>query len=283
MIDTQSPASIAIVGCGLMGGSLGLALAERTPTRIGVDMPDHQVDRTLITRGAVTSVCSLADACERVECIVIATPISEICAIVEEVASVAKPGTLIIDIGSVKGNVAQIAMSIDRPDIHIVPTHPMCGSHESGSHAARSDMYTGATWALTPTDRTSPAAINQACELIRAAGAVPVVCDAHEHDEIVARTSHLIRIAAGGLALQRKQRDLIDGRLLAGGGFNDATRLARGDVDMWHGILTSNRTHIAAALRSLIATLDECAAHLEHGDEAAIRGFLQESHHAAHR
>ena len=281
MSGSDAPASIAVIGCGLMGGSLAIALAQSTPIRIGVEMPGHPVDRTLLERGSLTEIASLDEACARAECVVIATPVDVVCDLMIQVADRVRPGTLICDVASVKRDVARVIENITRTDIDIVATHPMCGSHEHGAAAARDGLYEGATWVMTPVSQTTTRAVERMRMLIHAAGADAVECDAAAHDAIVASTSHLVRMVAGAVACQAAEQPRVDGLMLAGGGLRDAIRLARGNDSMWHSIIMSNGTNVAGALRSLASVLNQHAAIIELGDDDEVRTILRDGHSAA--
>jgi prephenate dehydrogenase len=262
---------VAIVGLGLMGGSLGLALRERADaTVVGVDL-DPEEARVALERGCVDRVAaSVAEACDGADLVVAATPVSAIAAVVAEIAAVADAATTITDLGSTKGQVVDGVPAEARA--RFVGGHPICGSEAHGATHARAELFEGATWFLTPTVETEPERLARVHALVARVGARPVVIDARAHDEIVGLTSHLPHVLANVLALQVADADVDGHRPLVstGGSFRDMTRVAGANPSIWVDIFLGNREALLDAVREARDGLDRVAVALEQGDAAFL-------------
>lgn len=255
-------ATVAIVGVGLMGGSLALALRERAGMIIGVEVNDAAA-REAVAAGVVDQVMTLAEAAARSDVLVLAAPVGVIVRQLGELAkSELRDGLLVTDLGSTKVDVC--AVMDELPDaVAAIGGHPMCGRVHAGIAAAEPALFHGARWAVCPTARTTPAALALLDELIDAAGAEPMLLDAVEHDAAVATVSHLPFVVAHALVAARDRADVAThgaASRLASTGFAGATRLAAGDVTMWRDILSSNTSHVRDAielLRGELARLGE--------------------------
>lgn len=257
---------VAIVGLGLMGGSLGLALRERGHTVTGYDRNPAEAALAVERGCADRAAASLAESCADADLIVVATPVSTVAGLIAE-ALAANPEATVTDIGSTKGQIMAAVPGQGRA--RVVGGHPICGSEAHGAAAARPELYGGATWFLTPTLETDPGRLAALHALVGEVGAHPVVVDADQHDRIVALTSHIPHVLANVLALQVAEGDVDGHRPLdtTGGSFRDMTRVAGANPAMWIDILLDNRTAVLAALDDARGRLDEVAQALEAGDE----------------
>ena len=251
---------VAIVGLGLMGGSLGLALRERASAQVvGFDLSLAEASVAL-ERGCVDRVAdSLADACAGADVVVIATPVSAIGGVIEQVLEAA-PSATITDIGSTKGHVVAAVPAAGRA--RFVGGHPICGSEAHGAAHARPELFQGATWFLTPTVESDAPRLAQLHSLVTAVGARPVVIDAAAHDSIVALTSHFPHVLANVLATQVADTDVNGHSPLhsVGGSFRDMTRVAGANPAIWIDILLDNREAVLAAVEDAQTRLDAIAA-----------------------
>ena len=230
---------VGIAGCGLIGGSLALAL------RAAHDVRAYDPAGT----GEIPSVGRVEDLLQS-DVVVVATPLSQVVPTLQVLAARAD-GTVLMDVGSLKRDVAAFAATAPAT-ARIVGGHPMAGTTEQGYAAARADLFAGRPFFLVPTARSDERSLQVAGDLARAAGAVPTVVSAAEHDRIAAVLSGLPLLVARALA--RVGADLAD---LAGPGFRDATRLARTPPELADALLKGNASEVRAALAKLRTALDE--------------------------
>jgi prephenate dehydrogenase len=236
---------VGIAGCGLIGGSLGLALRGAHEVRAFDPAGTGDIDRAL-------RVEELLDS----DVVIVATPLSEVVPTLRTLAGHAD-GTVLMDVGSVKREVAAFADAAPAT-ARIVGGHPMAGGTERGFAAARADLFRGRPFLLVPTARSDERAMGLAGDVARGVGAVPTVVSARDHDRIVAILSGLPLAVA--LALARVGADVAD---LAGPGFRDATRLAQTSPELADAILDGNAVEVRAALAKLRAALDEVEEELD--------------------
>lgn len=264
---------VAILGLGLMGGSLGLALRACTLAGevAGYDAKPDATARAL-ERGAITTGCDdIAEAVARAELVVLAAPILALRGLTEAAAPHLRPDTVVTDLGSTKVEVARWASELLPAPERFVGGHPMTGSEQSGIAAATADLYTGCTWCLTPTARTAPGTLARVAEMVTALGARPHILDPASHDVAVASVSHLPLVAATALTLTATtDSSWPEARILAAGGFRDTTRVASGDPRMARDICLTNAGPLAALLDAYIAQLQRMREAIDSGDEVAI-------------
>ncbi|MCW2924113.1 MAG: Prephenate dehydrogenase [Thermoleophilia bacterium] len=253
--------TVAIVGLGLLGGSVGRALVGACARRIGVVAPgDADAERTARAFEVVDELASLGDAVAAADIVVLATPVREIVRLLPEVARHARPGTLVTDVGSTKVDVLAAMGAVDPAlGLQLVGGHPMAGGTASGVGASDPELFSGARWAICPVPGAAPVAVERLERLVLATGADPVLTEADEHDRAVALVSHLPRLVAMQLVALLEEVDPDDAalaRTLAGRGWAGATRLAAGDDAMWDDVLATNAanvTRVAAALAARLA------------------------------
>ena len=260
---------VAIIGLGLMGGSLALALRGRVAYLLGVE---RQViaRQTALREGLVDeALATLTPDSPPVDLLVLATPVRVILELLGRLPAL-RSGGVVLDLGSTKRAIVA-ALSTLPESFAAVGGHPMCGKESAGLAAAAADLYQGQTFVLCPTARTTPAAEALALAFVAAVGARPVWLDAAEHDRIVAAVSHLPAVVAAAL-----MRATPDERLwaISASGLRDTTRLAGSDGRMMLDILLTNRQAIVDALRAYEADLAGLRAALERGDEAALAEWL---------
>jgi prephenate dehydrogenase len=243
---------VAVVGTGLIGGSVALGLRRLDPEVevVGYDGDPRSVDEA-IRRGAVTHrAATVGEAVRGTELVVLAVPVDRIPTALEQVAPAMGTDTVVTDVGSAKAEVVRTAERVLGP--LFVGGHPMAGSERHGISAADPDLFEDAWWILTPTADTSPIAYATVTSLVTSLGAKPVAVEAAAHDALVARLSHLPQLAASALvdvAARAGDREALLG--LAAGGFRDVTRIAASHPTMWLAILRTNRLAILDALEGL--------------------------------
>lgn len=287
---------VAIIGLGLMGGSLGLALRAARTTRtagaleasiatvvVGYDSAPGVAERA-VARGALDLACaSLAEAIEAARLVVIATPTlaaEQALRAVAERAGHLAPDVVVTDMCSVKAPLVALAAALGEqaPTLagRYVGGHPMAGSERAGIEAATGELFRGARWVLTPTAGTAPDALARLRALAPLLGAEPVELTAEAHDDAVAGVSHLpLALAVALTATLADDDDWPTMARLAAGGYRDTTRVAAGDPLMGRDILLANRAALLARLDAFALTLSRLRASIERGDGVAIEAELR--------
>lgn len=259
-----------IAGLGLIGGSIGLALAERGWHVSGDDLDPARVERA-ISMGCVHA----AGLDPTAEITIVATPVL---AVVDQVKrALAETDGVVTDVGSVKNS---IAVAIDDP--RFVGGHPMAGSELDGLDGADGTMFEGAIWVLTPTATTADTTFSAVAAVVNELGAEVIALPPDRHDQVVAVISHVPHLAAAtlmGLASERAEEHAALLRLAAGG-FRDMTRIASGHPAIWLDICAENRTAILSALDGLIAGLQEMRGVVSADDRVALHRLLQRARDA---
>src|SRR5690242_2004948 len=227
--ETVSFDKIAILGLGLMGGSLGLAL-RRTGIGRAISGYDALPGRAERVRelGAITAVAeSPAAAVAGADLVVLAAPVLAMRELLRAIAPHLAPHALVTDLGSTKAEVVRWARETLPDPSRFVGGHPMAGKERAGIQAADAALFDGAVWCLTPDAGTAPDALARLCALVAALGARPLVLDPAQHDEAVAGASHLPLLTASALVLAvTAAPDWPDVGRLTAGGFRDTTRVA---------------------------------------------------------
>jgi prephenate dehydrogenase len=267
---------VALLGLGLMGGSLGLALRERDLAEqvAGYDAREGAVARAR-ERGAIDEASASLEAAVRgADLVVLATPVLAMAALFEALAPSVEAGAVVTDLGSTKWSVCEWADGLLPHPEHFVGGHPMAGREQSGIEAAESGLFEGSTWCLTPTARTNPEATARVAGLVTRLGAVPHLLDPQTHDRLVAGVSHLPIVAAAALVRSLAETADWDAMsALAAGGFRDATRVASGDPVMARDICLSNAGQLVGRLDAYIRELQRLRAHIAAADSAIERDF----------
>ncbi len=273
-------ATIAVVGLGLMGGSLAAALrggagsARHCRQVIGIV---RQADTLPLARNYVDQATTDMGAVATADIVVLATPARTILRLLPQIAARMRPGTLLTDLGSSKAAIVDV-MSILPDTILAVGGHPMCGKEAGGLAAADGRLYVNAPFVLCPVIGQPEAAVARATALAQAVGARPLVLDAALHDQAVAAISHLPYAMAVATVLAAAAQAQTSGDLLwelAAGGFRDTTRVAGGEIAMWTDILLTNQTAVLAQLAHARMALDALTAAVEQADEAGLVTLLQ--------
>jgi prephenate dehydrogenase len=275
---------VALLGIGLMGGSLGLALRASTAhVVVGFD-PDPTALASALERGAVAEAApTLEAACAGADVVVACSPVATLPEVVARALAAAPEHALVTDIGSTKANVVG---SIAAADEHrFVGGHPMCGLETRGIGDARADLFEGATWFLTPEERTDPVRFRRLHGLVQSLGGRPVAIAAAAHDELLAITSHLPHALANVLATQAAETPISGHEpLLSGGGsFRDMTRVAGANARIWLDIMLDNRTALAAALRDHRRRIEDVIVALDAGDAAFLGRWIGDAADARRR
>lgn len=272
---------VAVVGTGLIGGSIALGLRRSSPSAsvVGYDRDPGSLEVALGLGAVSAGAASAEEAVSDADLVVLAIPVDQIPAACRALAGVVTRDAIVTDVGSAKAEV--VAHGEAAFGARFAGGHPMAGSERHGIGAADAGLFDSAWWILTPTQATSPTAYNGAARLATRLGAKPVAVDPSVHDTLVARLSHLPQLTASALvatAVAAGDRDALLG--LAAGGFRDVTRIASSNPDLWIAILRSNRKAILEALAALQGRLAGVGAMIEAGEWARLRDFLDGSRRA---
>lgn len=241
---------LAIVGLGLMGGSMALALRPHVDRITGIDpSPDT---RDYACRAGMVDVATddLKAGVSEADVVVLAAPVRAILTMVRNrIGAYLRMNTLLIDIGSTKEDICN-AMGVLPIGVQAVGGHPMTGKEQSGCEASEATLFLNRPFVLCPTRRTTPAARLRALGFVEALGAVAIEMDAHRHDRVVAAISHLPYLLSAALVATVAQEADADDAVwaLAAGGFRDMSRLAGQDVRMMGDILSTNTQAVATLL-----------------------------------
>lgn len=271
-----------ILGTGLIGGSLGLALVagKLADGVVGYDA-DPRMLREALRRGAVqeaaASARELASSCDLV---VVAVPVRAIPAVLSEIASDLPPGCTVSDVGSVKATVVETAARVLPGHCHFVGGHPLAGSEQRGVEFADGELFRDAYYVLTPSADCDTEAYSRLHALIAALGARVIAMEPGLHDRAVSVISHLPHVMAMGLMnLALRRADEYPLLALAAGGFRDVTRIAASDPALWLDILMENRAAVWESLQDFITTLQGVGELLRAGEEGELLSWMERASH----
>src|SRR5436309_742011 len=264
MTSRAEPPRAVIVGTGLIGGSIGLALRARGWHVTGRDRDRARAARA-VELGALDAVGNDTGA----ELTFVATPVG---AVVGEARAALASGGIVTDVGSVK---TPIVAGVDHP--RFVGGHPMAGSEQEGVEGADASLFEGATWVLTPTEATDPDAYARVRSVVSSLGADVVALPPERHDALVAVVSHVPHLTAATLMRLATEGAEEHAALLrlAAGGFRDMTRVAAGHPGIWPDICSENRDAIVDTLDRLITALGETRDLVAKSDREALLGALE--------
>jgi len=245
---------VSMIGLGLIGGSLGMALRKGRVARRVIGFARHEATiRKAKARGAIqdgdTELCPnwLGES----DLVVLAVPPEQVVPMARKVARLTRHPFILTDVASVKGPIVSALERLLPSRIRFVGSHPMAGSERSGIEAAGVDLFRGAACVVTRTARTDPSAMRRVSRMWQRIGGRVVVLDPRRHDRLVAQVSHVPHLVSAALTLLPDSPAL----RLAGGGFLDTTRIAESDPRMWSQICGMNRREISAGLRRLLKEL----------------------------
>lgn len=259
---------VAIVGLGAIGSSIGLALhkAKAAQQVTGYDLAKGVTDRARKIGAIDQHFQALADVVRGAELIIVATPVGAMRSLLQNLAASVSPGAVVTDVASTKAQVITWAEEFLPPSVSFVGGHPLTGKEVSGIDVADAALFQNRIYCLTPTKRTSPAAINKVLLLVEALGARVRFLEPAEHDGQVAGVSHLPFVASAALMSTITHGEAWgDAALLTTKGFDDMTRLAAGNPQMYRDLCVTNSEALTRWLNAYITTLtrlrDRIAAH----------------------
>jgi prephenate dehydrogenase len=274
---------VTIIGPGLIGGSLGMAILSRRLAKEVVGVGRNPKSLAVAeSAGAVTSTSTdLATGVAEADLIVICTPVDsivdQVLAVVSHIANSSKP-VLITDAGSTKAEIVSRldqhqAISTWPANVRFIGSHPIAGNEKRGAEHGSPDLFEGRVAVVTPTEATAANDLEQIKQFWLALGATVVSLSAVEHDIAMASVSHLPHLLASAIASQTPERYVS----LSGTGWQDTTRIAAGDAALWRQILLANRTNVLASLDRFEQQLAEFRAALEAGEPKRLEQLLTEA------
>lgn len=267
---------LAIIGIGLLGGSVAKAARTRALAReiVGIGRDRARLEPA-VADGTLDRVSTdLADGLAGADLVILAAPVLTNETLLERVWAVADAEAVVTDVGSTKAGLARVAGRLGaRRPLAFVGSHPMAGSEQSGYAVARADLFEGATVIVTPTDTTEPRALKTATSFWDAVGARVATLDPETHDRVVAAISHLPHLVADALvdAVLRFEPAAL---AFAARGFRDTTRIAASDPTMWQEIFLGNRAVLLDSITAFRGALDALEGLVRDGDAAELEGAL---------
>jgi len=273
---------VAIIGVGLIGGSLGMILRRKA-------LADHVVGvgrrvenlKTAVALGAIDRY--VADPQEGVrgsDLVILATPVDTYERHLREWAHCLPPGAIVSDVGSVKGTLVERSESAMPMGVHFVGAHPIAGKEKTGVAAGSDQLFKGARCILTPTKRTDTTALERVRQLWEETGSILLSMDPHLHDQILGAVSHLPHVVAFALMnalaeLRDQQLPSLDLAGHSGGGLRDTTRIAASSPEMWRDIFLWNRDNVVSYIDRYGRALDELKQVIKAGDATGIEKVLE--------
>jgi prephenate dehydrogenase len=239
---------VTIIGLGLIGGSIGLALRQGKKSGweiVGYSRRQETVADALSSGAIERGEANLKGAVKQAELVIIATPVLTVKEIFSKVAPYLLPGCIVTDTGSTKVQVMKWAEEILPPTVDFIGGHPMAGRETYGIHAAEAGLFHGCTYCLTPSEKASTKSIDMVINMVKKLGAIPFFIDAQEHDNLVAGISHLpMLLSAALVSLTTNNPSWSKMSKLAASGYHDLTRLASGNPEVNSHICLSNQEAI---------------------------------------
>lgn len=269
---------IAIIGMGLIGGSLGLAIKASQGVAVevvGIDTDAVSLEKAKRLGAADQVTADYIQGITNADMVFMCTPVLQIAAIVKEIAPYLKPGAILTDTGSTKTYLLKQITSVLPPGVHYVPGHPMAGREKSGIEAAVATLFVDKWYILTPHETEKAEVIETLRQVISWTGARITEMNVTDHDWCTALISHVPHIGAAALVnLLQYSQDQDSSIKLAGGGFRDTTRIASSNADMWADICMTNAGPIVESLEKFSQIISSVAANIRQGDRASIHHFF---------
>jgi prephenate dehydrogenase len=267
---------LALLGVGLIGGSIGLAAKRRLAAEVRGFDPDSATAERALELGALDTVAgSIPEAVEDAELVLCAGPVSALPDLVHEALEATEEGVAVSDVGSTKRGLAESVAGMEQAP-RFVGGHPLAGAETAGVENARADLFEGARWFLTPTERSEGVLLHRLHGFVADIGARPQAIDPVEHDRVMATISHLPHVLANVLA-SRAAETLggNDRRSDVGRSFRDTTRVAGANPAIWGDIFAANSDAVAEEVEAVIDRLREAAALLHQGDPERLEAWQQ--------
>ncbi len=270
---------IAIVGVGLIGGSIGLGARKRglVGRVLGIGRSEQKLMRAKILGAIDDYSLDIENAASNADLTIICTPVSLIIPTLQKMSKSFKTGSIVTDVGSTKSEVMKGASGILDANVYFIGGHPMAGSEQAGVDAARADLYENATYVLTAYENTNLTALEKLSSFVELLGANVIHMTPEEHDNAAAIISHLPHLISGALLEIAEKSQKSGGKALnlAAGSFRDLTRISDSPPEIWHDICISNASSIRKALSDFSRILKEIDEALEKEDSEKILSFFE--------
>lgn len=271
---------LAIIGLGLMGGSLGMAVREKKIASVVAGFARREeVRKEAMKKGAVDVVYdNIHDAVIDADMVILCVPVLAVSELAKLCLPYLKSGCILTDVASTK---AVIVKKIEKlfcsTKVHFVGSHPMAGSEQTGIQFARAELYKNAVVAVTSTPNSVPSSVKTVVQLWKSLDAIPIMLSPEEHDSIVARTSHLPHLVAACIVTSVLKNKQPKTALLCGPGFRDSTRIAGSSEELWHDIISTNSATILKEIKFFMRVLNDVTQMIEKKNFVQIRRFLKRS------
>lgn len=269
---------VAIIGTGLLGSSLGLALKRLSPAPqiIGCDLSGEARREATSNRAVDRATGNVVDAVRDADLVVVATPVRAIELVFREIAIMVKPGTVVTDTGSTKRQVLAWAAEHLPEGVSFVGGHPMTGRNTAGTGGAAAELFQNAVYCITPPASAASEAVGNIVKMVEAIGSTPYFVEPDEHDGLVAAVSHLpYVVSASVMRTAATDRGWREAKTIAAGGFATATHLSDGDPRMFADICLTNADQIGRQIDRLIDELSDLKAQIQRGDETVFDRFAE--------
>jgi prephenate dehydrogenase len=263
---------LAVLGVGLVGGSIGLAARQRLGAEVvGFDLEPRGVERGIEVGALDRGAESVAAACEGAEVVFCAAPVAALPDLARAALQACGPDAVVTDVGSTKRELVATLGGDER----FIGGHPLAGAETSGVENARADLFEGARWYLTPTERSGGLLYDRLQRAVAGLGARPQAIDAAAHDRLMATVSHLPHVVANVLVGQAAAELTRDSERMpeVGPSFRDTTRVAGSNPAIWGDIFASNRESVAEAIDGVVARLREAAELIRDGERGAVAAW----------
>ena len=271
---------IAIIGLGLIGGSLGLAIKNHYGAQVtvaGVDQDESTLAYALGSGAADSAATDSRTAVSQADIVFLCTPVLQVVPVVQKILPYLKPGAILSDVGSTKQYLYEALSALLPEDIHYVAGHPMAGSEQSGIKAADKDLFREKYYIIIPETTRLASAADKIRDLLSCTGAKITAMELAQHDRCAAVISHVPHVTAAALVhlLGLRPAELENNLKLAGGGFRDTTRIASSNADMWADICMSNPEAIIDSLTHLQGIIDQVIASVRRQDRESVHAFFK--------
>jgi prephenate dehydrogenase len=272
---------VTIIGLGLIGGSIGLALRQGKKPRwkiVGYSRRQETVANALSLGAIERGATNLKDAVKQADFVIIATPVLTIKEIFSEIAPHLPSACIVTDTASTKVQVMKWAEEILPPTVDFVGGHPMAGRETYGIQAAEAKLFQGCTYCLTSAEKASSKSIDTMTGMVKKLGAIPLLIDAQEHDNLVAGISHLpMLLSAALVSITTKNPSWSKMSKLAASGYHDLTRLASGNPEVNSHVCLSNKEAIVSWLDKFSQELERYRQLVAGGDKRLEQAFVDAS------
>jgi prephenate dehydrogenase len=266
----------AIVGVGLIGGSLGMALKERRLARrvVGIGRNAKRLDQAVRLGAIDQGLTDIREGLSGAEIVIICTTVGNIIETLSDILRQIPSRTVVTDVGSTKSRISRQAGNAP----NFVGSHPMAGSERTGVEAATPLLFQEATWALTPTEATDFGTLQRVRLMAQEVGANTLIISPEVHDAMVAITSHLPHVLSSALMRQASAARQFHPEIvrLAAGSFADMTRVSAASPDIWRDVCLSNREAVLSSIRGFRRQLDILEMAVDSRDTAALEAFFSE-------